>query len=527
MKQEESKIKYFLYARKSSEAEDRQVASIEAQVDELTKIAKQENLKVSKVFRESRSAKAPGRPLFAQIMERIQQGEAQGILCWKLDRLARNPIDGGQISWLLQQGVIKHIQTYGRGYYPTDNVLIMSVELGMANQFILDLSTNTKRGLRAKAEKGWFPGLAPIGYINDKYSTKGEKTILKDQDRFPLMRRMWDILLTNQHSVQKIYETATKEWGLTIKRGKPISRSKVYEFFTNPFYYGTFYHGGVLYKGKHEPMITEKEYDRAQVLLGRRSNPRAKTHFFAFTGMIRCGECGAMITAEEKIKYQKNGNIHHYTYYRCTKRKDPDCNQKPIEVKKLEAQIVAVLDKIEIPPEFHDWALDCLKEENKKEVTNRNNILKSQQKAYERVVKKIDGLIDMRVANELTEAEFKRKKAQLTGERVRLQGLLNDTDHRVDKWLENAERVFDFARDAQKIFKNGDLQTKKQILAALGSNLLLKDRKLSIDVENALLPIMDCAKEVKDIHDRLEPPKNCINKKDFEQIYAQNPVLGG
>src|SRR3989344_3850485 len=143
-----NKIKYYLYARKSSEAEDRQVASIDAQISELKKLAKESGLQIVKVFSEAKSAKQPGRPVFNEMLQLIKSGDAKGVVCWKLDRLARNPVDGGQISWMLQRAEIQHVQTYERSYYPSDNVLMMAVELGMANQFVRDLSINVKRGLR-------------------------------------------------------------------------------------------------------------------------------------------------------------------------------------------------------------------------------------------------------------------------------------------------------------------------------------------------------------------------------------------
>jgi site-specific DNA recombinase len=528
MKQDMNKIKYFLYARKSSESEDRQVASIESQINELKKIAEQEGLEIVEIFQESQSAKAPGRPVFNSMIERIYKNEAQGILCWKLDRLARNPIDGGQISWLLQQGVIKHIQTYGRSYYPTDNVLMMSVEFGMANQFVRDLSTGVKRGLKTKVEKGWYPVHAPVGYLNNRLKLKGEKDIIKDPDRFSLVRKMFDLMLTGNYTPPKILEIATKEWGFRMPNGKPIARSTLYRIFTDSFYYGMFEYpkkSGNWYKGAHEPMITEEEFDRIQVLLGRKGKPRPKNHMFAFTGMIRCGECGALITAEEKIKHQRNGNIRRYIYYHCTKRKNPNCSQKGIKVEDLEAQIIKVLDSLEIPTEFHDWALKWLRMENEKEANDRNTILASQQNAYDACVKKIDTLIDMRAAGEITEAEFSEKKAALTKEKIRLQELLTDTDNRVDKWLNKAEQVFAFARDAHKKFETGGLETKKAILSALGSNLILKDKILSIDVENSLIPIIKSAKEVKAIHKRLESQKTSINKRTLEEMYSQSPTL--
>src|SRR3989339_236892 len=172
-------MQYFLYARKSTDVEDKQVLSIEAQLAELREIAKRDGLEIAEEFVEKRSAKMPGRPVFNEMLKRIQQGEAKGVICWKIDRLARNPVDGGQVQWLLQEGVLRHIQTHDRSHYPNDNVLMMSVELGMATEYIRQLSANTSRGLRQKARQGIYPGLAPFGYLNDP-STKTIKTHRKN-----------------------------------------------------------------------------------------------------------------------------------------------------------------------------------------------------------------------------------------------------------------------------------------------------------------------------------------------------------
>ena len=168
---------YFLYARKSTDVEDKQVLTIEAQLVELRELARDEHIEIVEEFIEKKSAKMPGRPVFNEMLRRIAKGEAKGIVCWKLDRLARNPVDGGQISWMLQQGMIEHILMPDKSYRPTDNVLMMSVEFGMANQFIRDLSSNTSRGLRQKARHGDFPGTAPVGYLNDVRA----KTIVVDR----------------------------------------------------------------------------------------------------------------------------------------------------------------------------------------------------------------------------------------------------------------------------------------------------------------------------------------------------------
>ena len=142
MAKSSSQAKYILYARKSTESEDRQVLSIDSQISELKALAEREGLTIVCVMQESRSAKQLGRPVFADMMARIARGEASGILCWKLDRLARNFIDGGQVIEMIQRGVVQHIRSFERSYYPEDNVLLMAVELGMANQFSRDLAVN-------------------------------------------------------------------------------------------------------------------------------------------------------------------------------------------------------------------------------------------------------------------------------------------------------------------------------------------------------------------------------------------------
>ncbi len=525
--QTNQKIKYFLYARKSSESDDRQIASIESQIKELSEVAKRNNLRIIDILRESQSAKAPGRPVFNSMIKRICDGEAAGIICWKLDRLTRNPIDSGTLQWLLQNSTIQRIQTYERGHDPSDNVLMMYFEMGMANQFVRDLSVNTKRGLHTKAEKGWLPGVAPLGYLNDKFKIKGEKNIIPDPKRFPLVRKLWDKFLTANYSVAQIGKYAEKELGLISKRKpKCIVKSKFYTLLSNPFYYGVFRYSGAMYQGKHKPMVTEEEFNRAQIILGNRNKAHAP-HKFAFTGMIRCGECGSAITAEDHIKRQKNGNAHFYTFYRCSKRKRPDCSQKYLRKEEMEAQIMDILERIEIPPEFSQWAIAQLKEEASKEVGSRKSILTTQRKNYDDCLKKLDRLLEMRMNEEITPEEFAEKKTGMNREKSRLLALINESDSNVDDWLEKAEKLFDFAASARQKFINGSLDDKKEILAALGSNLTLKDRILSISIQKPLVLVEKAATEVNAIYKAFEPAKNGRFEPNLDEILSKNPLLGG
>jgi DNA invertase Pin-like site-specific DNA recombinase len=523
---------YFIYCRKSSEAEDRQVLSIESQVREMRDIAAKLNLPVAGVLTEAKSAKAPGRPVFNDMMQRLYRGEASGVICWKLDRLARNPIDGGTIIWGIKQHGIKVItpaQSYARD---DDNIILMYIEFGMAQKYVDDLSKNVKRGLKTKAEKGWFPNNPPLGYLINRVKLTGEVNVIKDPERFPLVRRMWDLMLTGLYTPPQILELANKQWGfrtrLTRKLGgKQMVRSRIYATFTTPFYYGYFEYpkrSGIWYKGNHEPMVTEAEYDRVQSLLGRKGSPRPRTHgVFPFTGLIRCGECHGMVTAEEKhqlicgncrfkfayrrknacprcqtpIERMRKPHFLLYTYYHCAKSTNPSCSQKCVRGEQLEKQIDQYLAQIQISERFKEWAVKHLHELNEQEAAFHGQVIQTQQNAYQESVRRIDNLISLKTSPHnadgslLSDAEYSRQRADLLKQKAVLEEMLRDTGHGVEKWLESSEKVFDFATTARERFANGNCAMKKETLAAVGSNLILKDRKLSIQ---ALEPFFILAK---------------------------------
>lgn len=239
-------MKYILYARKSSESEERQVQSIEDQINYWnSRLSADASIEIVKVYTEEKSAKTPyARPEFQKMVVEIEKGGIDGILCWKLDRLTRNPVDTGTIQYMLQRGKLSKIITSDREYHPVDAGLLFSVETGMANQFILDLSKNTKRGLQGKVDRGGFTARAPQGYLNDRL----EKTVIPDPERFHLVRKMWDMMLAGAHSPSQIADIANEDWGYRTPKsrkqgGCKLSASVLYHMFHNPFYAGS-----ILYK---------------------------------------------------------------------------------------------------------------------------------------------------------------------------------------------------------------------------------------------------------------------------------------
>lgn len=526
MENQKQTIKYIAYCRRSSDVEDRQILSIPAQKNELAEIAKRENLKVVETLEESHSAKKPSRPIFNQLLEKFEKGEANGLLVWSANRISRNSIDTGRIVFLMDEGKLLEVKTPSQTFRITPNdKFLLNLFCSQAKLENDAKGEDVKRGLKAKCEKGLYPAPAPTGYVNDKFAPRGSKQIFPDKERFSSVRKMVELMLTGNYNPPQIRKIATDEWGFRMPNGKKMGRNTIYNIFTNSVYYGMFEYpkgSGLWYKGIHEPLMNSEEYDKIQFLLGRKGRPRPKTHVFAFTGMIKCGECmDSMVTAEEKIKKQKNGKVHRYIYYHCSKRKHPNCTQKCIEEKVLEEQIKKAIKEFTIPADLHNFALKWCRIENAKESKTTNAVINTQQKAYKDCINKIYGLIDMRAAKEISEDEFKVRKEQLSAEKKRFEGLFATTNQSVDRWVKKADEVFDFARDALVAFEKGDAMKKKEILSKFGSNLLLKDRMILIDTENTLIPMKEVANQEK----RLETVKTGKNEMEIEQIYAQSPEM--
>ena len=489
-------MRYFLYARKSTDVEDKQVLSIESQLAELRALAKREQLNVVEVFVEKKSAKMPGRPVFNEMLARIQKGEAQGIVCWKLDRLSRNPVDGGQIQWLLQNSVIADIKTHDRSYYSADNVLMMSVEFGMANQYIRDLSVNVTRGLRQKARMGIYPSLAPLGYLNDPST----KTIVVDRKKAPLVRKAFELYAKNESRLEDVanflfqqgIKTGATRGSWRKGGGKPLKRDQISFLLSNPFYYGHFKYSGEIYEGKHTPIVNKGLFDSVQKVLALRgrTHNKATNEPQAYCGLLHCGECGMSITAEEKLKRQKNGNTHQYVYYRCTKKGASRCAQPYVREEALDFQLSELLARFVLPPE---WAAELNRMADKDAQEANQNVAASVQEMRAKIAEldgKIARLVDLFVEQDIERGEYLSRKRELMSQKRSLQeqSLLLERD--ATHWLEPMREWINEAQALGEIAQNQNYPSKKSSLQKVfGSNLTLHAREARGAAQNQWLSL--------------------------------------
>ena len=537
MNNDYTKIKYFTYARKSQEGEERQVQSIPDQLREDEATAKRYGIKVVDVLTEEGSAKEPNkRPVFDKMLDRIKKGEANGIICWNLNRLSRNPVDSGKLQWMLQQGLIQSILTPSREYKPTDNAIIFSVESGGANQFILDLKVGVRRGLNSKVAKGQAPILAPLGYLNTKHEVRGENYIIKDPERFELVKRAWKLMLTGDYTIPKILKVVNDDWGLRTRKykkrgGGPVNKSTMYDVFTNIFYTGLYLYRGNTENGKHEPMITTEEFDKMQLILGKYGKPRARTHVFTYTGTMLCGECSSAIVACTKTKLVKTKNeLKDYTFYYCSHRKQgtENCTQKSyIPLEDVEDMIKEEIKKYTISEKFRDWALKILEEEHADEARERELIYKAQLSSLEVSQRELDSLITMRVRELIDDEQYTTRKKELTEKIAVMKQKVSETQSRALGWLQHTEEAFNFAHMAKADFENPEttIEDKKGIFTALGGNYIIKDKKLFISQCDWLEPIAKKRNMIESEISRWELENNQSPQRQKEVFDLLRPMM--
>jgi DNA invertase Pin-like site-specific DNA recombinase len=468
--------KYVIYARKSTESDDRQVLSIQSQINELQRIAAREGITVSEILTESKSAKAPGRPVFGSLMRRIDRDEIRGVLCWKMDRLARNHLDTGRILQALADGSLERIITSdGTKTSDSNDRFMGSFEFAVATKFIDDLRANIMRGHRARAERGWSNGVAALGYLNDRLT----KTTTVDPDRFDLVQRMWGLALQKTPLVE-ILRVATEQWGLRRPphgkhAGGPLSLSGLYRLLQNPFYMGMIRKGTKL--GAHRPMVSREEFERVQEIIRRKDRGRRKHLTFRYAGLFRCGSCGRMMSGERHL----NPNGTTYVYYRCSGGHWGKCRERAVREPWLEAELGKLLGRLRIPEPVMEFLRKHAAAGLGQERNRREAVLNSLRAAIAASQREEDNLLSLRLRDVLDDARFLERQQAIKAERLKREQHLARVEGAAAAPGEDALKTLEFARAAHAAFVSGTVFQRRAILQAVCAKSTVRSRKLALE----------------------------------------------
>jgi len=459
-------MKYIIYARKSTEEDDRQILSIEAQLVELKEFAAKEKLEIIASLCEAKTAKEPGRIKFAEMLSLIEKGKADGIISWHPDRLARNSVDGGKIIHFVDRGLIKSLKFPTFWFEPTPQGLFMlNIAFGQSKYFVDNLRENVKRGLRQKIRNGVWPGWAPVGYLNNPKT----RMIDIDKEKSGKVKKLFELYSTSKYTLKSLANWC-KEKGLRGNLGKEIVISNVQKILTNPFYIGLMKYRGEIFEGQHEPIISKKLFDKCQEVMSKRGKVQeVRKHNFAFLGLLKCASCGASITAE----IQKGHN-----YYRCTKKKGLCQEKHYLREELLSEQVKSFLQKVSLSSQDTEKVLAALEAEQEKAKQQTQSKVESLKEQLKQVEIKLGKLLDIYLADALSTEEYSAKKQELLSQKVRLHEKITDFEQKGLSWLEPAREFVLSLNQATKLVKTENKKEMTTFLKNIGSNHILQNRQL-------------------------------------------------
>jgi len=464
---EKSNMRYFLYARKSTDEPDRQILSIEAQLAELRDYAKKNGLAIAREFIESKTAKEPGRAIFNEMVAGLEQGAARGIVAWHPDRLARNSIDGGRLIYLVDTGKLLELKFPTFWFDPTpQGKFMLSIAFGQSKYYVDNLSENIRRGFRQKLRNGIWPCCAPLGYINDKNT----RTIFPDKDRAVFIRKTFELYSSGDYPLAEI-RRIMNEVGLK-GRHTALSVGNYQYMLKNPVYYGLIRYKGELYEGKHEPIITKDLFDRCQAVMLRKSKPKGpRLKPYTYRGVFHCQECGCFITTET----QKEHN-----YLRCTKRKGP-CSEPYVREEEITEQIKGELKSVSLPPALAN-GLILMAEKERAAFAQAGESARQKLRGDLRILTdQLGKLLDLVLQGHLTQSEYAERKAQLVNGKKEIENKLAAFARQGANRFEPELELYREAVHVGELAESGKAEENREKLKKIGSNFRIGRRRLSVE----------------------------------------------
>ena len=455
--------------------------SVDAQLYELKEYAAKYRLQIAGIVIEKVTAKKPGRKKFNKMLSDIEAGEANGILAWLPDRLSRNSIDSGQIIYMLDENILLDLKFPHFWFENTpQGKYMLANEFNSSKQYVDNLSVNTKRGLRQKVRRGEMPGRAPLGYINDVRT----KTVAVDKRNAPLVVAAFELYAKGDKRLQDIADFLAVK-GVKTKGGLPLKKDQITKMLTNPFYYGHFRYAGEVFEGKHTPIVSKKLFDTVQLVFEKRRHKRTiKTNEpKPLCGLLRCASCNMMITGESQTKRQKNGNVHHYVYYHCTKKNKNTsrCTEPHIREELLDRQLTEMLQEYAMPAAWTDKLRELMEADQVNERSRNQTQTTDLQANIAQLSAKLQRLLDSYLDQDIDREMYTNKKAEIMSQKKSFEEKLSKLTLGQNLWLEPMKKWIETAVSICKIANGSNLEAKKSLcLEIFGSNLILENKKARV-----------------------------------------------
>ena len=473
-------MKYIGYCRKSTDEKNKQVLSIDQQLSELKEFAEKENLEIVDFLTEAQTAKVTGRPIFNSLIKRIEKGEAQGIVSWNPDRLARNSVDGGKIIYLLDTGELQSLKFPTHWFENTpQGRFMLSIAFGQAKYYVDNLSQNVHRGLKYKIKQGVWPARAPMGYRNDR-NTKN--IVVYEPEAGPL-KKAFELYSTGKYALDDI-GAFLFEHGMKNKySGGQLNDSNLRRVLMRPFYTGYMVFKGEMYEGTHTPIISKDLFDKVQKVRKQRGyyhQVKSKRYDFAFTGLIKCHYCGCSITAEHRpFFFPRTNHKADYIYYHCTKKKGECCQKGYTREEVLEVQFREIIKSLSVPDGWATQMNDFLVQDIETQKVGDKNRSVSLETEISQTEQKLDHLLEAYLNTIIDSESYIKKKNELMEKKQNSVSFQKQLSSDNPNWIEGVKDFITCAQKCAKIARaENNCHDLSDMAKKVGSKYFLKDKTI-------------------------------------------------
>ena len=463
--------KTVIYARVSSKEQEQEGFSIPSQLKLLKDYALSHDMVIVREFVDVETAKKAGRENFGEMVKFLNENKnLKTILVEKTDRLYRNFKDYVTIDELdLEIHLVKEGEVLSQNSR-SHQKFIHGIKVLLAKNYIDNLAEETSKGLKEKAEQGFFPSRAPLGYIN--VECNGKKIIQIDPEMAPKIKKLFEWYATGEFSLLQIAQKAFDD-GLVYKiSGGKVHKSIIAHILHNPIYYGDFNWRGEIYHGNHEPIITRELFNHVQNIFEEREGRRTRTHKYtwSFQGLISCGHCGCAMVAE-----RKKGK---YIYYHCTGYKGR-CNEPYVREEEIAKQFGDALSQIQIDADILVWLKEALHASFKDEKQYHKETLDSLERNYKRLQDRLDAIYVDKLDGKINEESYLKFSQQWRQEQETIRQKIAWHEKSDRNYIDSGVQLLELAAKARTLYDSQPLAERKKLLKYVLSNSTWKDGKLT------------------------------------------------
>jgi site-specific DNA recombinase len=467
-------MKAIIYCRVSTKEQEDSGYSLPAQEKLLTDYSKKKDFEIAKIFSVSESASGKSmRKNFAEMLNYATKNSISVLVFEKVDRVTRNFKECVLIDEWINQNEERQIHLVKNGLVihkdsKSQDVLIWDMNVVIAKNQIRNLSEEVKKGQKEKIASGWYPSAPPLGYTS--IGEKGRRKHILDKVKAPLIAKVFELYATGVYSTEKVADLMVKK-GLRSKNGKELNKRRIYEILTNPYYTGWFKWNGRLYKGNQEAIISKELFDKVQSILTGRGIPHISKKDFTYKGVIKCKQCGRLVSWEEHKKHW---------YGHCNYDKSGCSDRDWIREKVVDDKIAEVIEQLTLSnPRITEWVKASLLESHQDEMALRESKQKELESSYEIVNRKLDKLYDDRLGGFIQEDTYQKKFEELSNEKSYILNEIEQLSNKADDYKQKGIGIFNFSQSLKDKYHKKQPNDKKILLKKLCSNI----QKLGTSIE--------------------------------------------